>query len=314
MGADILRLWVAQADYTADQRIGAEILKNTADSYRRLRNTFRFILGNLDGFEESEKVDYKDMPELERWVLHRLTIVDETVRDAYKNYDFQLVFRSIFSLCTNDLSGLYFDIRKDVLYCDSADSLERRAARTVLDILFNHLTKWLAPILCFTMEEVWLERHKDAKDSVHLHDFEETDKSWFDEILNSKWEVIRDVRKVVTGAIEIERTAKTIGSSLETAPTVYIDDEEAYSAFKDLNFADMCITSELNLKFVGDPEQLPNKAFRLPDVKRIYVVFAKAKGKKCARCWKILPEVGKYKHPQTCKRCNDALNTLKHPL
>ncbi len=180
-GADILRLWVAQADYTADQRIGAEILKNTADSYRRLRNTFRFILGNLDGFEESERVAFEDMPELEKWVLHMLAELDNKVQKGYKSYDFQTVFRAIFEFCTGDLSAFYFDVRKDALYCDAPNSDDRQAARTVLDILFTYLTKWLAPILCFTMEEVWLERHKDAKDSVHLHDFENADPNWENE-------------------------------------------------------------------------------------------------------------------------------------
>ena len=324
-GADILRLWVAQADYTADQRIGAEILKNTADSYRRLRNTFRFILGNLDGFEESERVDFAnlsekeqlekklfekenpqdDMFELERWVLHRLAVVDKTIQDAYKDYDFQLVFRSIFSLCTNDLSALYFDIRKDVLYCDKNVSIRRRAARTVLDILFNHLTRWLAPILCFTMEEVWLERHKNTKDSVHLHDFEETPEFWENDKLHRKWQAIRDVRSVVNSAIELKRADKTIGSSLEAAPTVYIDHPETYDNVNSVDFAEICITSAMTLVAGRPPKGID--VFWPEDFDIIAVQFAKPDGQKCLRCWKILPEVGDYKHPQTCKRCNDAL-------
>ena len=311
-GADILRLWVAQADYTADQRIGAEILKNTADSYRRLRNTFRFILGNLGDWDESERVAFEDMPDLERYILDQLAEMSSGVDSSYKVYDFQTVFRTVFEFCTNYLSAFYFDIRKDALYCDSADSLNKRAARTVLDILFTHLTKILAPILCFTMEEVWLERHKDAKDSVHLHDFEKIPNDWANEELHEKWEIIRYVRKAVTGAIEIQRTAKTIGASLESAPTVYLSPADAWmeSHLASVDFADICITSAITVL----KDKAPKDAFILnkdsdtfSGFEHISITFEKAQGQKCMRCWKILPEVGDYKHPQTCKRCNDAL-------
>ena len=303
-GADILRLWVAQADYTADQRIGAEILKNTADSYRRLRNTFRFILGNLHEWDESERVDYKDMPELERWVLHQLYMLDLQMKNGYANYNFQLAFSGIFSFCTSTLSMFYFDVRKDSLYCDAKDSIRRRATRTVLDILFTHLTKWLAPILCFTMEEVWLERHKDTKDSVHLHDFEEMPKIWNDAKLKQRWDTIREVRAEVTRRIEPKRIDKTIGSSLEAAPIVYIDHPETYDYVTSVDFADLCITSDIKVL----PEPVPaDKHIHSELDECIGVDVLLAKGKKCARCWKILPEVGDYKHPQTCKRCNDAL-------
>ena len=157
-GADILRLWVAQADYTSDLRIGPEILKNVSDSYRRLRNTFRFLLGNLAGFNESDSVKLQEMPELERWVLHKVAVLDRRVRAGYSRYDFQGVFQEIFNFATADLSAFYFDIRKDALYCDSPDGEVRRATLSVLDILFHRLATWLAPILTFTMEEVWLNR------------------------------------------------------------------------------------------------------------------------------------------------------------
>jgi isoleucyl-tRNA synthetase len=177
-GADILRLWVAQTDYAVDQRIGPEILKGTADSYRRLRNTLRFLLGALDGFEESERVAPAEMPELERWVLHRLTELDEEVRKGYAGYDFQRVFQTLFQFCTVDLSAFYFDIRKDALYCDAATSPRRRASRTVLDALFARLVTWLAPMLPFTMEEVWLTRFPGEDSSVHLQDFPATPRDW----------------------------------------------------------------------------------------------------------------------------------------
>ena len=173
-GADILRLWVAQSDYTVDLRIGKEILKGVADSYRRLRNSLRFILGNLAGFSKAERIAPADMPELERWVLHRLAELDTEVRQGYAVYDFQGVFQKLFSFCTTDLSAFYFDIRKDALYCDAPDSLRRRAVRSVLDLLFERLTTWLAPILVFTMEDVWLSRFPDDAWSVHLRDMATT--------------------------------------------------------------------------------------------------------------------------------------------
>ena len=301
-GADILRLWVAQSDYTTDLRIGKEILKGTADSYRRLRNTMRFLLGNLAGFTEAEKIAPADMPELERWVLHRLAELDAEVRKGYAAYDFQGVFQKLFTFATTDLSAVYFDIRKDSLYCDAPGSLTRRAARTVLDILFHRLTTWLAPILVFTMEEVWLERFAGDDSSVHLVDMSETPAAWRDPALAAKWESIREARRVVTGALEVQRTAKVIGASLEAAPTVFVT-PTMMALLESVPFEDLCITSCVWLS--TDP--VPEAAFRLADVPDIAVRFEPAKGEKCQRCWKVLPDVGTHKHPGTCARCNDAL-------
>ncbi|MXU64270.1 isoleucine--tRNA ligase [Oceanomicrobium pacificus] len=302
-GADILRLWVAQSDYTADQRIGPEILKNVADSYRRLRNTLRFMLGNLSGYDAAEAVDPSEMPDLERWVLHRLAELDETVRKGYAAYDFQGVFQSLFQFCTVDLSAFYFDIRKDALYCDADGSLRRRAARTVLDILFHRLTTWLAPMLVFTMEDVWLDRFPGNDSSVHLVDFPDTPQDWRDDALAARWAAIRDVRRVVTGAIEIERREKNIGASLEAAPVVHVEDADVLAQLRGLDFADICITSGIQLS--NDP--VPGNAFRLTEQPGVGVVFERAQGEKCQRCWKILPEVGHTAHAGTCKRCSDAL-------
>ncbi len=302
-GADILRLWVAQSDYTVDLRIGKEILKGTADSYRRLRNTLRFILGSLAGFSEAERVRPEEMPELERWVLHRLAELDHTVRRGYEKYDFQGVFQTLFTFCTVDLSALYFDIRKDALYCDGAESLRRRAARSVLDLLFHRLTTWLAPILVFTMEDVWLSRFPGEDDSVHLQDIPATPADWRDEPLAEKWEKIRRVRRVVTAALEVQRAAKVIGASLEAAPVVHVEDAQTLAALKSVDFADICITSGLVL--TADPE--PQEAFRLPEVPGVGVVFEAAEGGKCQRCWKILADVGTHAHPGTCARCDAVL-------
>ncbi|MCW1918647.1 isoleucine--tRNA ligase [Rhodobacter sp. KR11] len=302
-GADILRLWVALSDYTQDLRIGKEILKGVADSYRRLRNTMRYMLGALQGFETSERVAASDMPELEQWVLHRLSELDEQVRAGYQAYDFQGVFQKLFTFATTDLSAFYFDIRKDALYCDAPSSLTRRACRTVLEALYDRLTTWMAPILVFTTEEVWLCRHPGADSSVHLQDLPETPASWRNEALAAKWEGIRQVRRTVTGALEVQRTAKVIGASLEAAPVVHVTDTAILAALKSVNFADLCITSGLQL--TADPE--PPEAFRLPEIPGVGVVFEHAPGQKCQRCWKVLPDVGTHKHPGTCARCDAAL-------
>ncbi|KMK66773.1 isoleucine--tRNA ligase [Puniceibacterium sp. IMCC21224] len=302
-GADILRLWVAQADYTADLRIGPEILKGTADGYRRLRNTMRFLLGALSSFEESDRVDVSEMPELERWVLHRLAELDHRVRTGYAAYDFQGVFQALFNFATVELSAFYFDIRKDVLYCDG-DTPRRRAARTVLDILFHRLTTWLAPVLVFTMEEVWLERFPGDDSSVHLQDIPATPADWLDEPLAAKWTKVRRARRAVTAALEVQRTDKVIGASLEAAPVVHVEDPDTLAALKSVTFEDVIITSAVSL--TGDPS--PSEAFRLPDVPGFGVVFEAADGTKCQRCWKILPDVGTHSHAGTCARCDAALS------
>ncbi len=300
-GADILRLWVAQSDYTADLRIGDEILKGVADSYRRLRNTLRFMLGSLSDFTDADRVDAADMPELERWVLHRLAELDVQVREGYAKYDFQGVFQAVFTFATLELSAFYFDIRKDALYCDG-DTTRRRAARTVLDIVFHRLTKWLAPMLTFTMEEVWLERFAGAESSIHLEDFAETPTAWHDPALAAKWAEVRKVRRVVTGALEVERTAKVIGASLEAAPTVHVSAATA-KLLETVSFDDLCITSGIFVSIDAAPEG----AFCLDDVADVAVVFARAEGEKCQRCWKILPDVGRHAHDGVCSRCNEAL-------
>ncbi|WP_371037431.1 isoleucine--tRNA ligase [Rhodosalinus sp. FB01] len=301
-GADILRLWVAQSDYTGDLRIGPEILKGVADSYRRLRNTMRFLLGNVAHFTEADRTDPADMPELERWVLHRLAELDATVREGYAAYDFQGVFQAVFNFCTVELSAFYFDIRKDALYCDG-DTPRRRAARTVLDLLFHRLTTWLAPVLVFTMEEVWLERFPGERSSVHLEDMPETPAAWRDEALAAKWAKVRRARRVVTAALEVKRTEKAIGASLEAAPVVHVEDAEMLAALREVAFDDICITSDVQLT----ADAMPQEAFRLPDAPGIGVVCERAEGEKCERCWKILPDVGSHAHPGVCARCDAAL-------
>jgi isoleucyl-tRNA synthetase len=305
-GADILRLWVVNSDYSEDLRIGAEILKHQSEHYRRMRNTLRYLLGALDGFSAGEIVEAEDMPELERWVLHRLCELDDVVRKAVDDFDFHTVFTAVHAFAAVDLSAFYFDMRKDALYCDKPSSLRRRAARTVMDQVFSCLTAWLAPILCFTAEEAWLHRAAvvagDTNESVHLRIFPEVPGAWRDDTLAAKWEKIRDLRRVVTGALEVERAAKRIGASLQAAPVVYATAEYA-AAFDGLDPAEIALTS--GAKLVVDGEA-PAEAFRLADVAGVAVMPALAEGDRCERCWKVLPEVGRKGTP-LCLRCDDAV-------
>jgi isoleucyl-tRNA synthetase len=287
-GAEILRLWAMSSDYAEDLRIGPDIIKANVESYRKLRNTLRFMLGNLAHYEPSLAVGYAEMPELERYMLSRLAELDQLVRAGYGAFDFKRGFHVLLNFCVNDLSAFYFDIRKDALYCDPYDSVTRRSALTVLDILFGALTAWLAPMLAFTMEEAWLNRFPGEASSVHLRQFPAVPSAWRDDALAEKWRKVRAVRRVVTGALEIERKEGRIGSSLEAAPNVYFADRDLREALAGVDLAEIAITSGAELLSGAGPEA----AFRLEDVPGVAVVFARAKGTKCARSWKILEDVG----------------------
>jgi isoleucyl-tRNA synthetase len=287
-GADILRLWVAATDYSDDQRIGPEILKNTIETYRKLRNTIRWMLGSLAHFSDADRVKADDMPELERLMLHKLVEIDGIVRQAYANFDYKTVVATLANFMNTELSAFYFDIRKDTLYCDPPSSVARKASLTVIDYLFRCIVTWLAPILSFTAEEAWQSRNGNDAPSVHLELFQNVMAAWRNDALAKKWETIRAVRSVVTGALEIERAAKRIGSSLEASPMVYVSDLETLGILADIDLAEVCITS--NAMVTND--DAPADAFRLSDVPGVAVVVEKAIGTKCARSWKILPTVG----------------------
>jgi isoleucyl-tRNA synthetase len=286
-GADILRMWVCAADYADDLRIGPEILKTTVETYRKLRNTLRWMLGNLAHFEAVDKVAYEKMPELERLMLHRLAELDPLIRSAYAEFDYKRIFAALNGFMTSDLSAFYFDIRKDALYCDPYTSITRKACLTVLDHLFRATVTWLAPMLCFTAEEAWLARDPAAQ-SVHLEDFMTVPQSWRHDILAERWRKLRTLRRVVTGALELERAAKRIGSSLEAAPIIYVADTDLFGVAVGADLAELCITSAATL-VEGEG---PAAAFRLDDVRGVAVEPRRAEGKKCARSWKISPAVG----------------------
>jgi isoleucyl-tRNA synthetase len=287
-GAEILRLWVASSDYSNDIRFGPGIVQASTESYRKLRNTFRYLLGNLAHYEPGLRVAYKDMPELERYVLHRLAEMDTLVRRAYETYEFRRVFTALFNFCTLDLSAIYFDIRKDTLYCEPHSSEKRRAALTVLDELFSCLTAWLAPILAFTCEEAWLARVQDENASVHLRTFPDIPAEWRDAALAEKWDRLLEIRSVVTGALEVERREKRIGASLEAAPVIYIEDKQLAALANEADWAEIAITSAATLK----TSKAPDGAFRLDGVSGVAVEPKLAEGRKCARSWRITQDVG----------------------
>ena len=304
-GADILRLWVAGSDSSDDLRIGPEIIKTEVDIYRRLRNTLRYLLGALDGFCPNEALLDHEMPPLEKWVLHRLAELDAQVRQACTDFQFHALFTELHNFCAVDLSAFYFDIRKDALYCDHPTHPRRRSARTVMDYVFTCLSRWLAPFLCFTAEEAYLARHPGTDGSVHLEPFPELPNTWMDDAIGQRWAVVRDLRRVVTGALEIERVAKRIGSGLQAKPQVFVTAAQA-EALDGLDLAEICITSGITV-MVGD---VPEGAFTLPDVAGVGVLFRPAEGEKCQRCWKVLPDVGRNRFDGLCGRCGEAVEHL----
>ncbi|MGQ3278719.1 MAG: isoleucine--tRNA ligase, partial [Shinella sp.] len=285
-GADILRLWVMTTDYWEDQRLGKTIIQTNIDAYRKLRNTVRWMLGTL-AHDTGEEIAYADMPELEKLMLHRLSKLDAVVREGYDAFDFKKITRALIDFSNVELSAFYFDVRKDALYCDAPSSLKRRASLAVIRKLFDCLVTWLAPMLPFTMEEAWLSRKPDAV-SVHLEQFPDVPAEWRNDALEAKWEKIRSVRSVVTGALEIERREKRIGASLEAAPVVSIADPDLLAALEGQDFAEICITSAISVVSGEGPAD----AFRLPEVARVAVEPKLAEGTKCARSWRITTDVG----------------------
>jgi len=307
MGADILRLWVIGSDYQEDLRVGPEILKRQQDIYRRHRNTLRYLLGALAGFSEDDKIDYRQLPELEKWILHRLYEIDQKVREASNSYAFQALYTEIHNFCAVDLSALYFDIRKDSLYCDHPSDPKRKATRTVLDIIFECLTKWLAPVLSFTAEEAWLSRYPSQKGSIHLETFPSLPFAWNAPSLAEKYEGLRNIRKVMTGALEVARASKQIGSSLQAQIEVFLTPSLTHF-IKGIDLAELSITSDVKMT---ESHVLPENIFSLDEVPGVGVLVSLAEGEKCARCWKVLPEVGTIKaFPDLCHRCADVVKRV----
>ena len=229
------------------------------------------------------------------------------MRSGFDDYNYHRVYNALYNFCAMDLSAFYFDIRKDALYCDAKMTMRRRAARTVMDEVFKAVTKWFAPILVFTAEEIWQSRFPSENNSVHLQTFHEIPKDWRDEALGEKWEKIRTLRKVVTGALEVERREKRIGSSLQGAVDVYVKDAAYIDVMDGIDLAEISITSSANLS-QGDA---PDGAFTMEDTDGIAVLSSLSEGDKCERCWQVLPEVGTIEgHEDICNRCADAVKAL----
>jgi len=297
-GVDILRLWVVASDYYDDLKLDNSILKAQTDSYRRIRNTFRYLIGNLDGFDEKEKISIENFPELEKYILHRLWQIDQTINECVKNFNFHNMFTALLNFCSNDLSAFYFDIRKDIIYCDSSKSIKRRAVRTLLDIIFNHLVKWLAPSLSFTCEEAWQSRGNLS--SIHLEDFMSVDKNYQNVHINNKWNNIKNIRKVITGALEKKRSDKMIGSSLEAHIKVYLS-EELKKDIEKIHLDEIAITSSFEI-FSYDKEKL---GFEMDDIQGVKIEVQKTRGEKCQRCWKYKEKLSS---KNICIRCEEAIN------
>jgi isoleucyl-tRNA synthetase len=288
-GADILRLWVVTTDYWEDQRLGKTILQTNIDAYRKLRNTIRWMLGTL-AHDDGATVPLENMPELERLMLHRLAELDEIVRAGYEAFDFKRVTRALSDFMNIELSAFYFDIRKDALYCEGPSSVKRKAAVQVVRQLFECMVKWLAPMLPFTTEEAWLDRYPDRR-SVHLEQFPDIPADWKNAALAAKWERVKNVRRVVTGALEIARAQKIIGASLEAVPVVTVTDAALREAIAGIDMAEIAITSDLEITDGAAAAE----AFTLPDVPGVAVVVTRAEGRglrKCARSWRYTDDVG----------------------
>lgn len=303
-GADLLRLWLVNVDYSEDVKISQEILKRQEDIYRRFRNTLRYLLGALNGFSEEEAVAYDDLPELEKTLLHQLFVLDEKHKASMKTFNFSGFYSDLHTFCANDLSAFYFDIRKDALYCDAPDDLKRRAARTVLNLLFLHIVHWLAPVLCFTAEEAW--QHYPLKgtasgafESIHERLFPEVNSAWKREDLCEKWQKIRTIRRVITSALEQERLAKTITSSLQASVVLFVTKDNA-ALLKDVDMAELALVSQFTM-LTAQPRA---GAVTLEDVPDVGAIVTAAAGTKCPRCWKIIKDK---EAEALCPRCHEVV-------
>jgi isoleucyl-tRNA synthetase len=299
-GADILRLWVAMTDITEDVRISPEVLKGVSESYRRLRNTIRFTIGALNDYEQSESISMDIMPELEKWVLHRLKELDILLKKAVDSYTFQAFYSELNTFCSSDLSAFYFDIRKDSLYCDNANNEVRRSARTVLYEVFKCLTAWLAPVICYTAEEAWLAYNgNENEDSIHLKQFPEIPENWINDELNDKWLRIRKIRKFINGGLELARQEKIIGSSLEAKIVICMEDTQYSTLLEAIDIEEISIVSKVEV-IKGS---ILEGSYKEDGLEGLGVLVSPALGKKCVRCWKIDEKIDNNLEDPLCNRC-----------
>ena len=310
MGADILRLWVSSTDYRSDLAASPNILKQVTESYRKIRNTCRFLLGNLYDYDpKRDQVPFKELPEVDRWAILRLQKLIRRVREAYKNYEYHVVYHSIHTFCAVDMSALYLDIIKDRLYTAPAASEARRAAQTVLNETLNVIVRLLTPVLAFTTEEIWryVPGDKGGLVSVQLTDMPEVNEDYLDTALEEKWEQLLAVRGEVTKVLEVARRDKTIGNSLEAAVHLYAGQELLDLLSPELpELATLFIVSQADMKGL---EEAPDEAVKPEDLPELAIYVTKAAGEKCERCWMYHQDIGANKeHPTICPRCAEAIS------
>ncbi len=304
-GSDILRLWVSSEDYRNDVRIGYEMMKQIADSYRRIRNTFRFIIGNLSDFSEDDAVPYEELDDIDKWILHTLYVLSEQVIEYYERFEFHLVYRRILNFCAVDLSSIYFDISKDILYLDLINARKRRSNQTALNEILNTLVRLIAPILAFTADEIW--RFNREVDSIHVEKYYELDKRFYNPEIAKKMEMMVDIKKDVLKALEIKRKDKVIGTSLEAAISILVKSDSTRKLLAEM--------SELNRFLqVSRVEILSEDTGDLEEFENSFIKVEKFDGVKCVRCWNYFnpKEMGTdKKHPNICMRCTGIVKNMK---
>jgi isoleucyl-tRNA synthetase len=311
-GAEILRLWAASEDYTEDIRLSTEIMDRLADAYRRIRNTFRFLLGNLSDFDPArDRQSYARLDEVDRWILDRLARLVSRVTRAYEEYQFHTVFHAVHNFCAVDLSAQYLDIIKDRLYTSAANDPRRRAAQTVGFDVFSSLSRLMAPILSFTTEEAWRHAPGARADSVHLERFPEIPRDWLDDALKQQWDRLLEVRREVAKALETARAQKLIGSSLEARVRVLSAPEDlpALLGGKRELLATLFIVSRVDLTSAGPRASV---VYESQDIPGLTIGVDRAPGEKCERCWTRTEEVGRdAAHPTLCARCVRVVSTIR---
>jgi isoleucyl-tRNA synthetase len=307
-GADILRLWVASSDYKTDIRISKDILKQLSEVYRKIRNTARYILGNTSDFDpDTNSVSYDDMLELDQWALLKLNQLLNKVNEAFRTYEFHMMFHAIHNFCVVDMSNFYLDIIKDRLYTLRSDSKERRSAQTAMYIILDTLVKILAPVLSFTTEEIWEfmpHRASDDKESIQLNDWPVLDKKYDNNELEEKWNKIINLRSDVSKALELARNSKVIGSSLNAKLTIYAEgDNFDFIKSQEKELLLIFITSQFEVKTLSDAPT-SDKIISGEEVEGIKILVEAAEGEKCERCWMYSDTVGQSEeHPHVCSRC-----------
>ncbi len=310
-GADILRLWVASSDYTTDIKISKDLLKQLSEVYRKIRNTARYILGNINGFNpDTDSVDYSEMNELDRWALYKMTNLIRKVNDAYSSYEFHMMFHAIHNFCVVDMSNFYLDIIKDRLYTSKADSKERRAAQTVMYEILQALVRMLTPVLAFTTEEIWQfmpHRAGDDIESIQLNSWPEVNEKYIDTALAEKWDRILALRSDVSKALEVSRANKIIGHSLNAKVTIFADGAH-YDFVKSIeaDLVTIFIISDVELKKLQEAPAEVQNGEEMPGIK---IAVEQAPGEKCERCWMYSEYVGKdEKHLTLCRRCSEVID------